>query len=83
MLHASVCGALGMGPLAFPAVLAFSPSILRSLVQSYLSVVEGLAVFQVRLAVPLNHISCEGHTRNCSDLKGFVELKVPSALDFI
>lgn len=51
MLHASVCGALGMGPLAFPAVLAFSPSILRSLVQSYLSVVEGLAVFQVRLAL--------------------------------
>lgn len=84
VLHACMCGAVDTGPLALPAALAFSLSVLCTLVQNYLSVVEGLAVSQVSVALsPWNHISCEGHTRNCFDVKGFVGLKVPSALDFI
>lgn len=70
------------GPLAFPAALAFFPSILCSVVQNYLSIVEGLAVFQVRLALSPWTISVVKVIQEF-DFKGFVELKVPSALDFI
>lgn len=57
VLHACMCGAVDMGPLALPVALVFSPSVLCTLVQNYLSVVEGLAVFQVRVALPPGTIS--------------------------